>query len=153
MVVLIPHPTEELKLVTLRKELLSQNLLNFVPLYPFWIPLPQELTEKYPTINKESLKQISTKLIKVELQKPEINNSTLEIPVVFTTENNTFTTNLAFAKELENLNSKKKSSQNILAGFSEKFPMNLKIFKIGNGIQNEELHCFRLEDFIWKKLK
>ena len=71
MVVIIPHSTEELKLISLQKELIDLLFSNDRIIYrttPLWIELPDD----FSAFDKESLKACSKNVQLVELGEVEI---------------------------------------------------------------------------------
>lgn len=142
MFVIILHPSEELKLIKLQKELISK-LWNptscFDASYPLWIPFD------FPVTN---LKQDSKKIKKVTIDAPLWENNDLFCKVTININDEIICSKLNLLQDIK----KSCKEQNIPAGLSLDFPLNIKIFRLGIAVNNPEEHSTAIQDSVWCKL-
>lgn len=144
MYVLIPHPTEELKLIKYQKLLTSALFQEGFICYSsndFWIPFLEDETE----INTEYLKSVSKSITQITVNEPQIRENQIFCPVKICTD-----------KEIDSeiflgriINEKKLQQENIKK--SDLFPLNLKIFRLGVSVQISS-NCKAIENSVWRKL-
>lgn len=151
MVVIIPHPTEELKLINFQKELISDFFSEdriIYSSYPLWIELPDFFEVQNPDI--QSLKNLANSIIEVTLGELEITQDIIQVPVYIKTTENLFTSKLT----LVILHSGNSFSERDLELCRQKNqPVNLlKIFRLGV-MQEDGPHAKSISKSIWCKLK
>ncbi len=148
MVVIIPHSTEDLKLISFQKELIDLLFSNDRIIYrttPLWIELPDD----FSAFDKESLKACSKNVQLVELGEVEIEKDNIYIPVKLKTVNCTADSKLTLVRlhsgnifsdiDLKSIRQKKQPVRQ------------LKIFRLGI-VQAEGPHAKSISDFAWCKL-
>ena len=123
MAVIIIHPTEELKLINLQKELISELFTEgriLVAAMPLWIPL---VDSAETTTEHEKLKY------QIELNNLEITDTEVFIPVTITSDKGKFSSKLT----LVNLHSGQNFSDSDRQIIShKKQPVRqLKVFRLG----------------------
>ena len=143
MVVLIPHTTEELKLIRFQKELINQiNSQDdvFYAVKPLWIEIPE-----FSAQNKEMLKEVSKSIKKVTLSNPFYSDCDNEVSlkVFVTTQTQVIETKVSLLKGW--------SGRLNISLDNKKSPVeNLKIFRLGIPFlynQNQK----SLKDSLWHK--
>ena len=168
MVVIVLHSTEELKICRLIKELSGFCANGGAIVYkkvPLWIPV-DELGEKAGAnladgeidgYDKAQLKQLAEKITNVQLLFPKQDDDEVYCPVVITynSENNEqkqITTKLTLLRLLQ------PAGKDFVSDFLTTntapqvlFPMQLKIFRLGNAIHLGS-HATALSDSVWRKL-
>lgn len=170
MLVVILHPTEQLKITNLQKEICTKvNSAEpcIFPTFPLWFPLTADFYSdlfssdelELETSNnnlKTLLKNISKKIDKLSIdifqsEQKEIPKLRLNI----LTDKKTFTSEIPLYQEYKSLN----ESQKILLNekvkklsSSESFPMSLKIFRIAKAVKLSE-KSQGLQAFVWMKIK
>lgn len=136
MVVIIPHQTEELKLIRLQKEVLQSMGKNpsFTKKLPLWLELPDV-----------EIKSFAKKIKSVKLNSINQTDKDLFLEFLIKTENDDVKAKLTlFTNCLPN------SSKLIDI---KKIPVTeLKIFRLGLCIKNDETHSMEIEDSVWVKL-
>jgi len=123
MAVIILHPTEELKLINLQKELISELFTEgriLVAAMPLWIPLVDSTDT---TAEHEKLKY------QIELNNLEITDTEVFIPVTITSDKGKFSSKLT----LVNLHSGQNFSDSDRQIISQKKQpvRQLKVFRLG----------------------
>ena len=123
MAVIILHPTEELKLINLQKELISELFTEgriLVAAMPLWIPL---VDSAETTTEHEKLKY------QIELNNLEITDTEVFIPVTITSDKGKFSSKLT----LVNLHSGQNFSDSDRQFISQKKQpvKQLKVFRLG----------------------
>lgn len=155
MVVIIPHPTEELKLIKLQKKLIQNLFSNDLIIYrqiPLLIELPFE-----------EIQQIKNTISSVVISQPVYNCKTNQItcPAEITVENTTLHSELAllnikFNNTNENGQSESFNSQKFLQCLQNEkdsqFPMSLSIFKLAL-CSKPQKGMYQISSVCWKKLK
>lgn len=164
MLAILFHPTEELKLSKFTKKLIAENYSSNLILYrkfPLWIQLSEaNFYEKKIELNqikdaKIFLKTVTTSISKIIINSPVLYQDGIFCNVSITTGNAEITAELQLAEiynktdKKENLIHSKKNTRNIFQ--SELFPMELKIFRVGNLIELSE-NSLALKDSVWHKL-
>ena len=142
MTVIIPHPTEELKLINFQKELISSLYKESRILYaetPLWIDF---------TSNGE-LKELSKTIESVTFNQPEITEKSIFIPVRINTSEDCIDSKLTLVN-IYNGQSFSDKDKSILR--QKKQPVNqLKIFRLGL-VQAESPHTKSISKSVWCKL-
>lgn len=146
MYVLIPHPTEELKLIKFQKQLISQLFTNDILCYAesgLWIPF---LSGKEDST--QTLKNLSKTITSITINSPVIIEEKIFCPVTITRNQElpTVTTELPLCRIL---NKKQPSSEN--PAETELFPLKLKIFRLGLSCQLSD-NSKAIQNSVWKKL-
>lgn len=144
MVVIIPHQTEELKLIKFQKMLIaSLNSKNtiFYSQTPLWIELPfANLT------TKEELKTFAKQIKAVTFQTLQQTDNTLTLSGMLSTNENEYKLNLPIITKLPN------SVIESVQTTNKKSPVeNLKIFQLGI-VNNISKNTKELSETIWVKL-
>ena len=143
MAVIIIHPTEELKLINLQKELISELFTEgriLVAAMPLWIPL---VDSAETTTEHEKLKY------QIELNNLEITDTEVFIPVTITSDKGKFSSKLTLVN-LHRGRAFSDSDRKIIS--QKKQPVRqLKIFRLGIA-QAEGPHAKSISDFVWCKL-
>lgn len=144
MFVIIPHPTEELKLINFQKKVISSiNDNNFclVSAFPFWINFYTSITD---------LKKAAKNIKAISILKPEWKNNSLCSSVIIENKDSreTLQSTLILLEDI------KKSCKEpcIPAGLTEDFPINLKIFRLGIASENSIEHSKAIQESVWCKL-
>ena len=125
MVVIILHPSQEIKINRLIKELsgfcAKKQAVTYRKL-PLWIPLPENKT-------------IEDKITGVQLLLPQQKNDEIVCPVQIIYEDEEYQTELTLQRFLH------KPNEDFVSDFlmmnkaaAEMFPMQIKIFRIGNKV-------------------
>lgn len=145
MVVIIPHQTEELKLIKFQKMLIaSLNSKNtiFYRQTPLWIELPfANLT------TKEELKTFAKQIKAVTFQTLQQTDNTLTLSGMLSTNENEYELNLPIIKKLPN------SMIESVQTTNKKSPVeNLKIFQLGI-VNNISKNTKELSETIWVTLR
>ncbi len=156
MMIIIPHPTEILKLRNYQKKIIREKFNKdfiFYSSQPLSINVPRKIAQKSP---KETAKIIK----KIEIQKAEFSAQKSEFfsPVYIFTENQKYESELPlvtvesrfsdvseFSESDSDFENQKKSTK------ESDFPLCLKIFRIGNKISLSQT-ASAVEDAVWKKL-
>jgi len=142
MTVIIPHPTEELKLINFQKELISSLYKESRILYaetPLWI----DFTEN------EGLKALSKSIENVTFDQFEITEKSIFIPVRINTSEGCIDSKLTLVN-IYNGQSFSDKDKSILR--QKKQPVNqLKIFRLGL-VQVEGPHTKSISKSAWCKL-
>lgn len=151
MLVIIPHPTEELKLIKFCKELISvfsKDDSFFYRTIPLWIKLDN------PFFSVENdLKTIADKITSISLSKPDIKGNEVFCPVCVEYNNHQIITNLSLLKfSQEIIDDKTKLNLLKKLAASEIFPMQLKIFRIGYSVEVSS-NSQAISSSVWKKIK
>ena len=169
MVVIVLHSTEELKICRLIKELSGFCARGGAVVYkkvPLWIPV-EELGEKEGAnltdgeiggYDKAHLKQLAERITNVQLLLPKQDDDEVYCPVVITynsedNEHKQITTKLTLLRFLQSAEKDFVSdflSTNTSTETANLFPMQIKIFRLGNAVETGR-NSFELTDFIWKK--
>lgn len=166
MYVLIPHPTEELLLTKIQKELIAyfhnQNKI-YTASNPLWIPIeiPAEDLSK-------GLKNAGNNITKITLENLHFTENKICYKVVINYADTILNSKLPLLIDLENMtdhekkslsvtafdNCKKKSCTEVSlpAGISDYKSLNLKIFRLGIAVENPEEHSITLQDSVWRKI-
>lgn len=170
MVVIVLHSTEELKICRLIKELSGFCANGGAVVYkkvPLWIPV-DELGEKAGAnladgeidgYDKAQLKQLAEKITNVQLLFPKQDNDEVCCPVVitFSTEDNeqkkitTKLTLLRFLKPVEKDFVSEFLSTNTGTETANLFPMQIKIFRLGNAAMQGK-NAMSISSSVWEKL-
>lgn len=136
MVVIIPHQTEELKLIRLQKEVLQSMGKNpsFTKKLPLWLELPdveiKSFAKNIKSVKLNSINQTDKDLFLEFLIKTE--NADVKAKLTL------FTNCLPNSCKLIDI---------------KKIPVTeLKIFRLGLCIKNVETHSMEIEDSVWVKL-
>lgn len=153
MMIIIPHPTEILKLRNYQKKIVRENFNKDFIFYsskPLEINVPCQISQENP-------KKTASLIKKIEIQKAEFSEQKSEFfcPVYIFTENQKYESeltlvtvegrvseNFEFSPNAEN---QKKSTE------ETDFPLCLKIFRVGNKISLSQT-ASAVEDAVWKKL-
>ncbi|MBO4858300.1 MAG: hypothetical protein J5527_07285 [Treponema sp.] len=169
MVVIVLHSTEELKICRLIKELSGFCARGEVIVYkkvPLWIPV-DELGEKAGAnladgeidgYDKAQLKLLAERITNVQLLFPKQDDDEVYCPVIISynsedNEQKQITTKLTLLRFLQPVEKDFVSeflSTNTGTETANLFPMQIKIFRLGNAIKTER-NSFELTDFIWRK--
>ena len=169
MVVIVLHPTQELRLCHLIKELSGFCARGGAVVYktvPLWIPV-EELGEKEGAnladgeidgYDKAQLKQLAERITNVQLLFPKQDDDEVYCPVVITynseeNEQKQIMTKLPLFRFLQPAEKDFVSeflSANTGTETANLFPMQIKIFRLGNAIKTGR-NSFELTDFIWRK--
>lgn len=145
MVVIIPHPTEELKLIKFQKELIK--LLNFEgKVYYAHQPVWFELPEEFSADSKTDLKNIGKHINQITVFSPEYHKDDVVIPIMINEVKVFFTLLHRYKK-----NGSKGSELNSLPSLPPCPVSRLKIFRIAISEQISE-NSKALKDFVWIKL-
>ena len=155
MVVIIPHPTEELKLIKLQKKLIQNLFSNDLLIYR-QIPLLIELPfEEIPQIKNS----ISELIISQPVFKAQTNQ--ISCPVEITAGNTTLHSeltllNLKFNNTDKKWQSESSISEKLLQSLQNEkdsqFPMSLSIFKFAL-CSKPQKGMYQISSVCWKKLK
>ncbi len=97
MTLIIPHPTEELKLIEFQKELILDFFSDDRILYrnsPLWLKLPQKLNA---TSTKE-LKELSKKIKEVKAVSLEMSDNSIELFFYIKTSEEEFSSKLTLVR-------------------------------------------------------
>lgn len=146
MYVLIPHPTEELKLIKYQKQIISHFFVSGTLCYAetgLWIPLYAGDDERTQT-----LKLIANTISEITIDSPVVSDDRIVCPVVIKRSQNlpTITTELPLCRIL---NKKQPSLEN--PAETELFPLKLKIFRLGLSCQLSD-NSKAIQNSVWKKL-
>ncbi len=166
MFVIIPHPTEELKLINFQKELIKKNNAENTILYtcqPLWCEIPEFFNENCKNSDfknsdcksgdfksgdfKTELKKFSKTIKEIIIKNTDYNDDDKEIflPVEIITQTITIKSKIPLLRIY-----KGQIPQNLK---NQKSPMEkLKIFRIAKSALYSE-NQKSLQDFIWCKLK
>lgn len=145
MTVIIPHPTEELKLIKFQKELIK--ILNtegkiYYAHQPLWLPLPEE----YSANTKAELKTMGKNIKQIKILSPEYKNSDVQLPVMID-DKKVFLPLLHFYKK-----NGSQSTENISLPQLPPCPVSLfKIFRLAISEKTSE-NSQAVTDFTWIKL-
>lgn len=148
MVVIIPHQTEELKLIKFQKMLIaslnSKNVI-FYRQTPLWIELPfANLT------TKEELKTFAKQIKAVTFQTLQQTDNTLTLSGMLSTNENEYELNLPIIKKIKS--SVVEPVETTIETTNKKSPVeNLKIFQLGI-VNNISKNTKELSETIWVKL-
>ena len=140
MAVIIPHPTEELRLYELQKELIKDlyeegRIMNAA--FPFWI--------EAPAIDLNNKKAIS----KVELKEIQIEEKCIYYPVTVDYDGKIIETSLPLIFLHRGKNFSDKDKKIVI---EKKQPVNqLKIFRLGL-VQDQGPHAKSISKSVWCKL-
>lgn len=139
MIVIIPHPTEELKLIHFQKELINLYNSDDVILYSsqvLWIEM-----ENFSAETKENLKSISKDIKKVTLSSLLEDDDSLFIKVEIEYQDKKLISRMPLLKLYRGK----------LPPINKKCPVeNLKIFRLGIPSVYEK-NVKSLSDFVWHK--
>lgn len=166
MTVIVLHPSDELKILNISKQIstfLSSNSIITYRNTPLWIPFFQtqfqfSFDDDLQTDSLEkttNLKELANKISNIQIHSPQINDDIIFCPVTITFNKQDFFTKLIISKiynqktENTDLSNTEILQKKIAA--SETFPMQLKIFRFAKQIQLSK-NSFSLSDFVWKKL-
>ena len=148
MLVIIPHPTEELKLINYQKNLLS--LLNtngniYYQQHPLWI----ELDRAFQAEDKHNLKEFSKQLKEIKLFQPEEKNKNIVIPIKYTILFNNSESEIISELPFLYLY-KKNSSENISVPLPSLPVTQLKIYRLAIAEKTSSVSA-EIQEFIWVK--
>ena len=143
MVVIILHPSQEIKINHLIKELsgfcAKKEAVTYRKL-PLWIYLPQNKT-------------IEDKIIGVQMLLPQQKDDEIVCPVLINYEDEEYKTELTLQRFLN------KPDEDYVSDFlkmnkaaAEMFPMQIKVFRLGNTVDISKT-AQALTDSTWRKLK
>ena len=135
MIVIIPHPTEELFLIKTQKKLIAEFFKKEKTIYsqiPLWIPTDFETIQAA----KNQIKQIS-----VLAPDYDDEEKCIVCPVEIKTEEGILKSKLPFIYGLSECNNDE---------VKKSFPLTLKIFRLGECFINDNVYT--LNNSIWKKL-
>lgn len=143
MVVIILHPSQEIKINHLIKELSGFCAKKGATTYkkvPLWIPLPQNKT-------------MEDKIIGVQMLLPQQKDDEIVCPVLINYEDEEYKTELTLQRFLN------KPDEDFVSDFltmnksaAEMFPMQIKVFRLGNTVDISKT-AQALTDSTWRKLK
>jgi len=144
MMVVIPHPTEELKLIKLQKSLIAD--LNtaatiYVASIPLWIDFPFSDSESY---TKNELKTITKSIKEITLGELQYSSNEVYIPVSIKTDAAEIKTKLSFLKLYKGADS------NPALNFEQPVKK-IKIFRLGIP-EDLSTNSKAIKDFVWCKL-
>lgn len=145
MVVIIPHPTEELKLIKFQKELIRQLNTDSKVYYAhqtLWL----KLSENFSASTKSELKAIGQSISQINFFPPEYQNDDVVIPVMI--DGTKFFLPLV---HLYKKNGNKGPESNSLPSLPSCPVSSLKIFRIAISEQLSE-NSQVLTDSVWIKL-
>ena len=149
MLVLIPHPAEELKLINYQKEIISLLYSEKSIIYsaaPFWIEVPEVLTNTADT----NLKALANTIDEVILNDAEVFPDRIDLPVTIKSSGKYFNSKLT----LVILHKGQEFSDKAIQLLSQKNqPVKaLKVFRLGI-VQNEGPHAKSISKSVWCKIK
>ena len=170
MVVIVLHSTQELKICRLIKELSGFCARGGAVVYkkvPLWIPM-EEMGEKEGAnltdgeiggYDKTHLKQLAERITNVQLLLPKQDDDEVYCPVVITynSEDNeqkkitTKLTLLRFLKPVEKDFVSEFLSTNTGTETANLFPMQIKIFRLGNAVMQGK-NAMSISNSVWEKL-
>ncbi len=143
MLVIILHPSQEIKLSRLIKELSGFCAKKGATTYkkvPLWIPLPPNKT-------------MEDKITELQVLLPQQKTEEIICPVQITYEDEKYFTEVTLQRFLH------KAKEDFVSDFltmnksaAEIFPMQIKVFRLGNTVdisRNDKA----LTDSVWRKLK
>ncbi len=165
MVVIVLHPSQEIEICRIIKELSKFCAQNDCIVYkkpPLWIPFDSFDSNAEITSNsdKAQLKKLIDKITTVQILPPQQNDAEIFCPVIWSYKNDD---NKQEIKQFESklilqrfLNpTRKELTSSFLSEHKTEaalFPMSLKIFRLANAIQLSK-NTTALSDFVWKKSK
>ena len=142
MLVIILHPSQEIKISRLIKDLSGFYAKKGAVAYrklPLWIPLPEN-------------KSIEDKITGLQLLLPRQKDDEIVCPVLITYEDGEYQTEVSLQGFLQ------KPKEDFLSDFwmmnkaaAEMFPMEIKVFRIGNTVDISR-NAKAITDSVWKKL-
>ena len=140
MIVIVPHPTEELLLIHEQKKLISKLFTKNQIIYshiPLWIPT-----------DFETIDQAKNQIKKITLLAPQNNpkEKCIICPVHIETQVNIIKSALRFIECPDSLQHDLSFSEE-----QEIFPLNLKIFRLGE-CESPSPNVCELKNTVWKKL-
>ena len=141
MLVIILHPSQEIKLSHFIKELSGFCAKKGATTYkkvPLWIPLPQN-------------KRMEDKITDLQLLLPQQKNDEILCPVQITYEDGKYFTEVTLQRFLQ------KPNEDFISVFltmnksaAEMFPMQIKVFRLGNTVDISH-NAKALTDSVWRK--
>jgi len=161
MLVLIPDNNDTIKLKTIQKEMiktLNDDDRIFLESYPLWIDISGIETSELPS--KKILKDIAGKIKSVTINTPALENDDYSCTVTILMDDKIKTKNieikakLTFLKSYKNKSGKKNPPEKDDL-WSSKFPMELKVFRLGFALNQkigDKGNIYSLKDFVWIKL-
>ncbi len=148
MFVIIPHSTEELKLINFQKQLIAEFFQEdriIYPTFPLWI----ELSEKTASYNKNELKNMSKEIQAVKLGDLTTDFKSIFIPVQIKNQNEDFISELTLVR-IHRGQTFTTSDKSHLSEIKQ--PVNqLKIFRLGIE-QAEGPYSKSISNSVWVKL-
>lgn len=137
MLVIIFHPTDELKLIRFQKEFQKKEpFINSIKGFPLWANL---------NCNDEELKAFSKTIISVKFNSILQKDSTLILQYIIKTDDSEITADLPLFHDCPPDADKLFDIKKIPA-------TEIKIFRLGICIKNDETHSKEIEDSVWVKL-
>lgn len=143
MFVIILHPSQEIKLSQLIKELSGFCAKKGATTYkkvPLWIPLPQNKT-------------MEDKITDLQVLLPQQKDDEIICPVQITYEDGKYFTEVTLQRFLH------KAKEDFVSAFltmnksaAEIFPMQIKVFRLGNTVDISKT-AQALTDSVWRKIK
>lgn len=144
MIVIIPHPTEELKIIRLQKALLQKLNTSgniFYAISPLWLELPQN----YCGTTKDDLKLVASKITSISTGRLSFFESKVVLTVLLNMDNETLELKLPL------LQLYKGNADNLSFSDYEVPVKELKVFRVGNATLLSPVSK-AITEFVWKKL-
>lgn len=128
MIVLIPHPTEQLILAQMQRSiliLLNSNDFCWYPQYPLWVQFDSQNTPGIKTI-----KQMS---VQFSIEKAQIKNEILFFPVILKLNDSTIRTGkIIFGKKRNN--TLKSCNKEIPETAGNSYPLTCRVFRAADAV-------------------
>lgn len=171
MLVVIFHPTEELKFIELQKELISivndennEDAQIWYANTPLWIELPQSLEAPSNLSNcnndekiKQALKTVSDKITDISFKGFAFSPKELKIDFSVAFDNEDISVQLPFITQYTDFPLSPEKQDDLLRFFMNVQMPQIKIFRLAKKISPEEpglkATLSQTSDFVWKKLK
>ncbi len=148
MFVIIPHPTEELKIIEFQKNIIVELFQEDRIIYrttPLWIELPENI----PQTEEENIKLLSKKIKSVKFGDVKTDSRSIFVPVEINLDNDIYSSKLTLVR-IHNGIDFTESDRQLLAEKKEPVRL-LKIFRLGIA-QADGPYAKSISNSVWIKL-